>query len=63
MIEEIKLSYTGITSLLMNNPQMVDPLNQYTKRLAVVNKKRNKTEEDHLHRYDLEIAYLTANPS
>lgn len=56
MIEEIKLSYTGITSLLMNNPQMVDPLNEYTKRLAVVNKKRNKTEEDHLHRYDLEIA-------
>lgn len=56
MIQSIKFRYIGLSQILLNNPQTVDALNPFTKELAKVNKKRNKTEEDHLHRYDLEVA-------
>lgn len=56
MIREITLRYIGLNPILQNNPQCVDPLNPLSKELQKIHKKRNKTEEDILHRYDLEIA-------
>lgn len=56
MIKSIKFRYDGLSQIIQNNPQTVDPLNYYTKELSKINKKRNKTEEDHHNRYDLEVA-------
>ena len=56
MIRTATLNYSGLNSLLLNNPQTVDSLNKYSKALAVINKKRIKTEEDINHRYELEVS-------
>jgi len=45
-IQEMKARFTGISPLLQNNPQTVDPFNKYAKAKAPLNKKRAKTEED-----------------
>jgi hypothetical protein len=36
------------TPLVMHNEQLADPLNQYTRSISEVSKKRNKTEADYL---------------
>ena len=38
----------GVAPLLLKNGQTADPLNDHTKAIAKISKKRNKTEEDHL---------------
>lgn len=41
-------SYTirGVAPLVMHNEQLADPLNKWTKLVAEISKKRNKTEDD-----------------
>lgn len=38
----------GGAPLVMHNEQLADPLNEYTRAIAKISKKRNKTEADHL---------------
>lgn len=42
---EVKIE--GIRPLLMHNGRLSDPLDEYTKRLKVATKKRDKSDEDH----------------
>lgn len=55
-MENIKFKIVGVGSLLMNNPQSVDPFNAYAKAKRVITSKRNKTEEEllELQRLDIE---------
>lgn len=46
---------TGAAPLLMHNGRLADPLDEHTKRLAVVTAKRAKTEADHLRLAELEF--------
>lgn len=43
----IKFKVTGKSPLMLNNPQTVNPLNEYTKQLKPLTSKRQKTDEDH----------------
>lgn len=45
-MKSIKVRYTGVDSLLQNNPQMSDPLNKYTKEMKQISSKRKKTDDD-----------------
>ena len=56
MTTEIKLTITGTMSLLMNNPQVVDPFNKFKKEMVLITNKKKKTEDDLLHLRKLEIA-------
>jgi len=53
----INLNFTieGFAPLLLNNPQCVDPLNEYTKLKKPLTSKRNKTDEDYAELADLEM--------
>jgi len=55
-MENIKFKINGAGSMLMNNPQSVDPFNNYAKAKKVITSKRSKTEEDlfELQRLDIE---------
>lgn len=44
---QFKVKIVG-KKLLMHNGQLADPLNEYTKALKAVSKKKNKSDEDHL---------------
>lgn len=44
---DFTLSLTGTAPLLLHSAQLSDPLNQWTKQIAKVSGKRQKTEEDH----------------
>ena len=51
-----EISITGVSPLLMNNPQTVDRFNRFAKRMAVINAKKNKrTDDDFLELRDLEM--------
>lgn len=51
-----KISVTGVTPLLMNNPQTVDRFNRFAKRMAAINaKKTRRTDDDYLELRDLEM--------
>lgn len=39
---------SGGSSLVMHNERLADPLDEYTREIAKLSKKRNKTEADHL---------------
>lgn len=39
---------SGGSALVMHNERLADPLNDYTRQIAAVSKKRNKTEADHI---------------
>lgn len=39
---------SGGSALILHNEQLADPLNEYTRAIAGISKKRNKTEADHL---------------
>lgn len=41
-------SASGGSALVMHNERLADPLNDYTRSIAAVAKKRNKTEADHI---------------
>ena len=42
-----KITVAGVSPLLMNNPQTVDPFNRYAKaKKAITNKRAGKTEDD-----------------
>ena len=42
----LKFKVTGTTALMLNNPQTVNPFNEYTKLLKPLTSKRTKTEDD-----------------
>lgn len=45
-MKQLKLKVTGTTPLMLNNPQTVNPFNEYSKLLKPLTSKRTKTEED-----------------
>lgn len=46
-IQQAKIKITGISYLLQNNPQTVDPFNRFSKAMNVITKKNTgKTEDD-----------------
>lgn len=54
-IRYAKLKITGISPLLQNNPQTVDPFNKFSKlKKAITNKRTAKTEDDLLELGDIE---------
>ena len=55
-MEQLKFKVKGISPLLMNNPQTVDPFNAYSRAKAVITSKRKKSDEDllELRRLDIE---------
>ncbi|NIO75629.1 MAG: hypothetical protein GTN69_07060 [Armatimonadetes bacterium] len=49
MYEEVKIKMIGEPpGLLMHNPRLADPLDEYAKALKKISGKRKKTEEDHI---------------
>lgn len=55
-IRTANLSVTGVSPLLMNNPQTVDRFNRFAKRMAAINaKKTRRTDDDYLELRDLEM--------
>jgi hypothetical protein len=54
-IQTITARYTGIDSLLQNNPQMSDPLNRFSKEMKQITGKRKKTDDDIAAMRDLEV--------
>lgn len=46
-IQQANIKITGISPLLQNNPQTVDPFNRYAKaKKAITNKRTSKTDDD-----------------
>ncbi len=46
-IQQAKIVITGISPLLQNNPQTVDPFNRYAKaKKSITNKRTSKTDDD-----------------
>lgn len=54
-IRQVKVKFNGISPLLLNNPQMVDVFNKYSKEMKKITNKRSKTEEDHLDISNIEM--------
>ena len=54
-INSIKVKFTGISPLLQNNPQTVDPFNKYSKIKKPLTAKRTKTDEDIQKIRDIEV--------
>ena len=51
-----KVTITGVTPLLQNNPQTVDRFNKFEKRLATITAKKTKrTDDDYLETRDIEM--------
>ena len=46
-IRTMQLKVTGISPLLINNPQTADPLNKYAKQKKTFTSKRDKTDNDY----------------
>lgn len=46
VMKTIKFKVTGTTALMLNNPQTVNPFNEYSKMLKPLTSKRTKTEDD-----------------
>lgn len=45
-MKTLKIKVTGETPLMLNNPQTVNPFNEYSKMLKPLTGKRTKTEDD-----------------
>lgn len=45
-MKTIKFQITGETALMLNNPQTVNPVNEYSKLLKPLTSKRTKTDDD-----------------
>lgn len=55
-MRKLNVKFSGLNPLLMNNPQMADPLNGFKKKCATITKKGvRRTDEDHAHLGDLEV--------
>jgi hypothetical protein len=54
-IQTLAVKFTGIDSLLQNNPQMSDPLNKYSKEMKTLSGKRKKTDDDILGMRQIEL--------
>ena len=54
-IKSLTAKFTGISPLLQNNPQTVDPFNYYSKLKKPLTSKRTKTDEDIQALRDIEI--------
>lgn len=54
-MEEIRIKVSGISPLLLNNPQSVDPFNEYKIASSKITSKRTKTEEDHYRLREIEV--------
>jgi hypothetical protein len=54
-IKTLTAKFTGISPLLQNNPQTVDPFNHYAKLKKPLTSKRSKTEEDLLMIREIEV--------
>lgn len=54
-MKTITAKFTGITPLLQNNPQTVDPFNGYAKKKKPLTAKRSKTDEDLIAIREIEV--------
>lgn len=45
-MQMIRVKFTGINPLLINNPQQVDPFNRFAKASKLITDKKKKTDED-----------------
>ena len=45
-MKSLKFKITGMNPLMLNNPQTVNPFNEYAKQLSPLTSKRKKTEDD-----------------
>jgi len=54
-MKSITVIYTGIDTLLQNNPQMSDPLNKYSKEMKTISGKRKKTDDDIVAMREIEL--------
>ena len=45
-MKSIKFRMTGTCPLMLNNPQTVNPMNEFTKAISELTSKRKKTDED-----------------
>ena len=45
-MQSIKFKMTGVCPLMLNNPQTVNPMNEYAKELKALTSKRSKTDDD-----------------
>lgn len=55
-IRTAKVSVTGVTPLLQNNPQTVDRFNPFARRMAQINaKKTRRTDDDYLELRAIEV--------
>lgn len=46
MSESLVLRFSGLSPLMMNNPQTVNPFNPYTKAIKAITDKRKRTESE-----------------
>jgi len=51
---EVQIKMTGVTSLVMHNGRLIDPLDPITQELAKLTSKRQKTTQDHEEIADVE---------
>jgi hypothetical protein len=55
-MQALQATISGISPLLMNNPQTVDRFNPYTRAMARINaKKAKRTDDDYHELHDLEV--------
>lgn len=54
-MEAIKVRITGTSPMLLNNPQTVDPFNEYKIAMKKITSKTRKTDEDLLKLRDIEV--------
>lgn len=54
-MKKIKFKIEGIQPLMLNNPQTVNPFNEYTIALKPLSAKRKKTEDDYMELYRLQF--------
>lgn len=58
-IQTAKIVVTGTSTLLLNNPQTVDPFNHYSRKKKPLTAKKSKTDEDLLELGELDIESKT----
>jgi hypothetical protein len=48
MYKSIRVKLEGAAPIVLHNGQLADPLNEWSRELSKVSRKKNKTEDDHL---------------
>ena len=54
-MKSIKFRMTGTCPLMLNNPQTVNPMNEFTKAISALTSKRKKTDEDQMEIFHLKF--------